>query len=279
LTTLTFLLSSATAHAKPSFWLAESSACAGDLVHFTISGVDGNVAYALEVDNIQVLKGASDGAVSGTFTVPDRGDAVRGVAVEAEIRKPGRRKTVESELDCLGSALPVTAPPVPSTSPPGAVAPQAAPSPEAIRSPDAIEGPPSAPAVTPQSNRRRRGSHKRQVIEPPPNVARSRERRRRARPDRDRRKHHAGTRNRRSKRAARGTAPLFDGIPQPGRGQHPATEPTTPRPAVLVATGARPGGGVYAAIVVPVLLGLAALALAGTAVLRRRRLASRRGSD
>jgi hypothetical protein len=281
LTTLTFLLSSAAAHAKPSFGVVESSARAGDLVHFTISGVDGNVDYALEVDDMQVLEGTSDGVVSDTFTVPDLGDAVRTVAVEAEIRANGRLKKVETDLDYLGPALPLTGPPTPSTAPAVPVVPQAVPTPEAIHSPEAIEGPPPAPAVTLQSNRRRRQSHKRQVVERPRHAARSRERRRRVHRGSDRRKHHAATRNRRSKRAAPGTPPLFGGITEPGRGQHPATEPTAPRPAVLVATGPRPGlgGGAYPAVVVPVLLGLAALALAGTAMLRRRRLASRRESD
>jgi hypothetical protein len=42
---------------------------------------------------------------------------------------------------------------------------------------------------------------------------------------------------------------------------------------------ARPGDGMHAAVVVPALFGLAAVALAGTALLRRRRLTSMRGRD
>jgi hypothetical protein len=249
-------------------------------VHFTISGVDGNVAYALEVDDMQVLEGTSDGAVSGTFTVPDLVDCASTVAVDAEIHTPGRWRKVESDLDYLGSALPVAGPPTPSVSAPVPVAPQAAPSPEAIHSPGAAEGPPGAPAPTPQAHRRRRQSRKRQVVEPPRHVTRGRERRGRVHRGRHRRKHRAAARHRRSKGASLETGPLSGGIPDPGNGPHAATEPTVPPPAVLVATGARgTDGGAYPAVVVPTLLGLAALALASTALLRRRRLASRRDSD
>jgi len=53
-----------------------------------------------------------------------------------------------------------------------------------------------------------------------------------------------------------------------------------PRTAELAATAvAAGGGGVDAALTVPALLGLAALALAGTAAGRRRALASRSRRD
>jgi hypothetical protein len=269
LTTLTFLLSSATAHAKPTFGLTETSARAGDLVHFTIAGVDGSMSYALEVDGTQVLDGTSDGGVSGTFTVPDLGDESWTVTVDAKIRGAGKRKNLQSELQYLGSALPVTDPPAQAPAPAVPVVPQAAPSPQQIYSPDAVDGTSPAPAVKPRSRHRRRHTRKRHAIEVPRRVvARSGERRRRAHRRPARRKHDAAARKARSKRAARRTAPLFDGIPVPGGG-------LAPRPALLVATtGGRPA---HTAIVVPTMLGLAAIALAGTALLRRRRLASRRG--
>ena len=75
--------------------------------------------------------------------------------------------------------------------------------------------------------------------------------------------------------------------PRRGAGAHSgagvgyvALNAIAPHTAVLAARSVRAGGdGANAAIVVPALLGLAALALAGTAVLRRRRLASRAARD
>jgi hypothetical protein len=278
LTTLTFLLSVSTAHAKPAFGLTESSARAGDLVHFTISGVDGGVTYALEVDDTEVVEGTGDGGVSGTFTVPDLGDAVRTVTVDAKIRGSGRRKSLQSELEYLGSALPLTGP-LPAPPPAVPVVSQEVPPSEPSYSPDAIERTSPAPAVTRRSSHRRRESRKRHAIEPARHVARSGERRRRAHRRRDRRHHGAAARKTRSKRAAEPATPLSDGVPVPGGpAQRPGAEPLAPSPA-LVAMGARAGDAGGTAVMVPALLGLGALALAGTAVLRRRRLVSRRGRD
>jgi hypothetical protein len=279
LTVLTFLLSVATAHAKPSFGVVERSARAGDLVHFTISGVDGTVTYALEVDDTRVLEGTSGGALSGTFTVPDLGDAVRTVTVEAQIRGPDRRRKVERELEYLGSALPVTDPPTPASPPAVPVLPQVAPSLEPAYSPDATEGTSHAPAAAPRSSPRRPKGRKRHAIAPARHVARTGERRRLVHRRRDRRNRDAATRNTRSRRTSLETGPLSGAVPDTGGAQQPGSARS--RPAVLVATGARPGDGkgVNAALLVPALLGLAALALTGTAVLRRRRLASRPGSD
>src|SRR5207302_6622341 len=158
---LIFLLSAAAAHARPSFELADSAARAGDVVHFSISGVDVSATYEVAVDAQQVLEDVSGSPVSGTFTVPDLGDAFRTVSVEAEIRGPDKRKKIKRKLEYLGSALPVTGPPAPAipppAPPPSAPPPSAppvvalgAPSPEPIYPPDAIEETPPAPAATPR---------------------------------------------------------------------------------------------------------------------------------
>jgi hypothetical protein len=284
-TTVIFLLSAAVAHAQPSLELTESAARAGDLVHFSISGADGSITYALEVDDKQVLEGTG-GAVSDTFTVPDLGDVVRTVTVEAEIRGSDKRKKLKRKLLYLGSALPALGPPAPApTAAVPAVVPAAPPSTQPIYSPNAIEGPSPAPAVTPRSRRRPRQSRKRRAVGPPRHVARSEERRRHAHRGHGRRNRDAETRNTRSKRPAPWAAPLFETVPEPGARARPgggifSLNAIAPRTAVLAATTARSGdGGGRAAVVVPALLGLAGLALAGTAVLRRRRLASRPKRD
>jgi hypothetical protein len=279
LTSLTFLLSSATAHAKPGFDLAESSARAGDLVHFSISGVDSSVTYDLEVDGTTVFESTGDGVLSATFTVPDLGDDPTTVTVEADIRGSGKRRKLQRDLEYLGAALPVPDPPAQAPSPAAPVAPPADASAGPSYSSDAANGTSPTAAVTPRPRHPRRKSGKRHAAKPQRRVTRTGERRRRAHPVGDRRKHHAATRKR-SKRTARRPVPFFDGFPQPAQPeQHPAPEPTTPRPAVLVATGTHSGGGSRAPFVVPGLFGLAALGLAGTAMLRRRRLASRPRRD
>jgi hypothetical protein len=274
------LLSAAPAHAHRAFELTEAAAHAGDLVHFSISASEGPVTYELEVGDKEVLQGTGVAAVSGTFTVPDLGDAARTVTVEAEVRGSEKKKKLKRKLDYLGPALPVTRPPAPAPPPAAVVVPQAAPSPEPIHSPKAMQGAPPQPASTPQSGRRPRQSRKRRGTAPPPQVSRGSERRRGVHRRRDRSNRDAAARKTRSKHPAPRTAPLFDGIPEPGArpGANDgffSLNAIAPPPAVLAATSARSGSGSSLAIVVPALLGLAALTLAATAALRRRRLASR----
>jgi hypothetical protein len=78
------------------------------------------------------------------------------------------------------------------------------------------------------------------------------------------------------------TAPLFDGIPEPGSTRHhrpgkedrvAAPKATAPRTAKLAAR-VDPAGQSAAAVLIPALLAFASLVLAGTALLRKRRLAS-----
>ena len=279
LTTLTFLLSAAVAQASPSFQLTDSSARAGDLVHFSISGIDGSGTYELEVDDTYVLDGTSAGPISGTFAVPDLGDAARTVTVEAKIWASGRRKNMWSDLEYLGSALPVIEPPAQAPTPAAPTAPQPAASPAPDYTPNAVDGSPASAVKT--RSKHRRHSRRRRATEPLRHVARNGERRRRAHHGHHHRRRGAATRHARHKRAGRQTSRLLDGVSKPGTppqaNQHAGPGRTAPHTAVLVATGARPGKGMTAAAVVPALLGFAALVLAGTAVVRRRRLVARRG--
>jgi hypothetical protein len=281
-TTLGFLLSSATAHAKASLVLTEGSARAGDLVHFTISGVDGSTTYALLLDGMQVSEGTADGPISGAFTVPDLGDGAWTVTIAADIRRPGKRRWAESKLGYLGPALPVTPPSAPPPAPATPVVPQVSEPTQPVRLPDTTEPSKQAPAVVTRP-RRRRQSRKPHPLEPHPAEARSGRPRRHANRGRDRRNHHRSeTRKTHSKRKGRRRAPLSLGIPEPtGGARQPGPNPAVSRPGVLVATGAHAvnGGGAHAAVLVPAVLGLAALGLAGTAVLRRRRLATRPRRD
>jgi hypothetical protein len=291
-TTVIFLLSASAAHAHPNFELTEGAARAGDVVGFSISGIDGSATYELEIDDTQVLQGAGDGVVSGTFAVPDLGGAIRTVTVEAEIRGSDKRKKVKRKLDYLGPALPVVGLPAPvlPASVPAAVAPQANPSPEPTHSPSTVSETRSAPAVTAPSRRPPRQSRKRRAVEPTLQVARRGERRRRAHRPHKRRHRDGGAKNTRPERIAPGTVRYFGVFPGPepsarpggGGGEHrsPIRKANTRPAAGLAAPDARPSDhGPLAAVVVPGLLALAGFALAGTAVLRRRRLASRPASD
>jgi hypothetical protein len=232
----------------------------------------------LEVDDEDVLEGNGSGAVSGTFTMPDLGDEVRTVAVEAEIRAADKRKKVKRKLEYLGSAVPITAlaPAVPAVT-------YAAPSPESISSPHAIEGA-SPPGARRRSSPRPRESRKRGSIEPRRHVAPGGKRR----ADRGRRNRDAVPGKTRPKRRAPRTAAQFDGVPEPGAGGRRgdgrgilSVNAIGTRRAVLAAARARPRdtGGLDAAVLVPALLGLAGLTLAATTMLRKRQLASGPGRD
>jgi hypothetical protein len=284
------LLSATAADAHPSFEITAPSARAGDLVNFSISGVEGRVTYALQVGDKHILDGTGGGdaagdVISGTFTFPDLGAAVRSITVEAEIQGADKRKKGKRKLEYLGPAPRPTGPPAPAPPPPlPAVAPQPTQSQQPIHSPNRTDQASPPPAVTPPSSRGPRQSGERRAIESPRHAARSGERRGRAHRGRVHADRDVRTGNTRSKRPPPRTAPLFDGVPEPGAGAYAddgdgisGPNGTARRAAVVAPTGARLGdGGVNAAVVVPALLGLAALALAGTAVFRRRVL--RRGA-
>lgn len=280
------LLSAAAAHARPTFELAETSARAGDVVHFYISGVEDSVAYEVEVADTYLLDDAGVGdVVSGTFTVPDLGDEPWTVTVEVKMWWLDKRRTVKRRLDYLGHPRPETETAAPAA--PATVADavrQGAPAPEPPSAPKAApEGTSLVPASKPQS-RRPRQSRKGGATESPRHLERSAERRRGAHHGRDHRNRDAKPTHRRSKYPGRHITQFFDGYAEPRAGARPgggngffALNAIAPRTAALAGTAAHPGGGADASVVVPGLLALTALTLAGTAMLRRRRLVSRRG--
>jgi hypothetical protein len=258
----------AVAQARTSFEVTASSARAGDLVPFTISGVDGSLTYEVQVDGTAVLDGDGDGDVAGTFTMPDLGDDPYAVTVAATIWRPHRRTTISTELDYLGPAPPVASPPAEDPAPTISVGAQGDPSSQPAAPKSAKRPSPSAVQKKPSSGRRKDERSRR--IEPRRRVARSRERRAsaRGRHRHDHRRHHRVTRSRRFHHRKHRTGRAG------GSSEPSAVEPKTASPAVLVV--ARPVVHESpVATVVPALLALAALSLAGTVVLRRRRLASR----
>jgi hypothetical protein len=297
------LLSVAAAQAKPDFDIAENGARAGEAVHFSIADLTGSVSYEIEVADRDVLKGSSAGSVVfSTFTMPDLGDKSRSVTVEAEIRDAKKKQKVKEKLQYLGRTPAVRdddddvvkSPPAPQLPSPE---PEAAPQTHtpAAAPVAAVPAAPAPPAVThlplrrPASSGKARGMRKNKSRKHRKKTDSHRAVRRR--PHRRRGKHHS---SRRSGGAKLGksrvriplprTAPLFEGVPEPGAGRHrPGTRgaggnPATPPAAALVAARTAQGDdtGVSAAVMVPALLGLAALALAGMTVLRRRST-SRRG--
>jgi hypothetical protein len=271
------LASVAAAHADLSFVLTgpETQARAGDPVHFSVTGAQKLVSYELEVGDTEVLEGS---AVSGQFTMPDLGGTARSVTVEAELRGPGKKKTtVKRKLMYLGPALeaggptqaqPVTLPAVPQ---------QAVSVPETTYTPAAavIPAPPAPPSAKPATRRstktRPRHEGKRHKVKRQRSTPKSR--------GSTHRKHHSRDKasGARTKGPAPRTAPLFDGVPEPGPPRHPrgndapGLKAIAPRTAALTATGGAGGGESTLAILVPGLVGLAAFALAGITLVRRQR--------
>jgi hypothetical protein len=283
---LFFVTSVGVARADPGFTLVEAEARAGDLVHFSITGAHGPVTYELEIGDHDVVEDAvgAGSVIVGEFTLPHLGDSGKTVTVEADIRERHDRTKVKRKLRYLGAALPPTrAAPPPQAAPEPAAEPPALPAaaaPAPANPPSAAPPPPPAgaaqdsadPATRARTVRRRSARRGRQ------GGVRSRGSRpaRGGKPDRrsPRRK------SRKKKRGAR-TAPLFDGVPEPGAGNylsgrsggHASVNAIAPPAATLVAARTAPGdGGLSAAVLVPGLMGVAALMLTGIAVHRRRRL-------
>ena len=241
------------------------------------------MSFEVYVDGDYVLDGTGVDAVSGTFTMPDLGDDGWTVGVAAVIWDSDRRRKIERAVDYLGQALPPARPPaptVPSAAP--AVAPQGSSSPAPSSSPASVGGTSTTPSA-PSSSHRSQRSRTRRATKPARQLSRRGERHGRAHRARDRRKRHAAKRKhgKRSVRWVRLPYPRRGAVATSGEGVgYVSLNAIAPHTAVLAAEHVRAGGdGANAAIVVPALLGLATLALAGTAVLRRRRLASRPRRD
>ena len=80
-------------------------AAAGDVVHFSVSDIDEDETYVLEIGDRRLAEGSGTDAeeVSGQFTMPDLGGGERKVTVEAEIGERGRdTTTVKRKLRYLG---------------------------------------------------------------------------------------------------------------------------------------------------------------------------------
>jgi len=282
------LVGAAPAYAGPSLHTTESEARAGEVVHFSISDIDEDETYVLQIGDRRLGEGSGTDAeeVSGQFTMPDLGGGERKVTVEAEVGERNDTRTVKRKLRYLGGpapapALTVADPPLPAPTPAPVLVPPAAPaagSAQTLTAPGTAASEP--PAIRPRSRRaprQARPEHRSGRRQSASNRAESRN------PDSavERTKRKKATAKAKRERAR--TAPLFDGIPESGAGGSgtggadagsglEGRKTIAPPAAALTGAGAELGdGGPAAAVLVPALLGLAALVLAGTALLRRRR--------
>jgi hypothetical protein len=283
---LVLLAGAAPAHAGPSLRLAEYESRAGEVMHFSISDIDEDETYVLEIGDRRVADGSGTEAeeISGQFTMPDLGGGERKVTVEAEIGDEDDSTTVKRKLRYLGGPAPAPAIAGPPAPPPPAPAPASlTPAP---RAPDPIPAltVPAAPASpssgdTTRSKRATRRARKGRTTEQRPSPPRRVESRRH-----DSASKLAKRKRAKAKRDRPRTAPLFDGVPEsssggaaaPARpagslGLNAVAPPTAALTRAAADTGAQAGPAL--AVLVPALLGLAALALGCTAVLRGRRRA------
>lgn len=264
------------AYAGPGLRLTPEAA-AGDVVHFSVSDIDEDETYVLEIGDRRLAEGSGTDAeeVSGQFTMPDLGGGERKVTVEAEIGERGDTTTVKRKLRYLGAPTPAPAiavpPPAPPAPVPAALTPAAvAPAPmQTSTAPDAPAPPATVdrtrPKRTPRQARKGRTTERRRVAS-----------RRKASAVKRARK----TKSKRKRELAR-TAPLFDGVPESSSGSAAPGRPTESSglnaiapPAAALARAATDTGadaGPAAAVIVPALLGIAGIALVGTAALRSRR--------
>ena len=276
----------APAYAGADLRLIEPEARSGDAVHFLLQDVDEDETYVIEVGDRKVAEGRGSEAeeVSGQFAMPELGGAHRKVTVEAEIAEPGeRRKTVKRKIQYLGAAAPIAEAPAPPPAPAPAAVPQPAPAlepahllpPGEVPGAELPSGQPSQARSTPRSRRPSREAREQQT------TARQTARRRSANGGHRSRTRRPASKRPRTKRPAPRTAPLFDGVPESGfrSGGGPTggigfsglSAIVPPTAALTAAPGSGDGGALGAAVLVPALLGLAALLLAGTALVRARR--------
>ena len=273
--------------ADPTFLLAQSEARAGDTVQFSITGAKKRVAYEIEVGGKEVLEGSgsANGVILGQFTMPDLGASSKTVTVEAEIDEQRGTTVARRKLQYLLLTAPeplVSAPP-PATTPGAApvlpvVLQQAAPVPPAPA--HTISPAPAAAPVAPAPVGKHSSRAPRQARGEPRVTSRNRGPKRHVAVKKRRAKHRV---KHSTKRRAARTAPLFDGIREAGSGPESAAQADAPgflsmnaiAPPTSVLSAAR-GDGLNAAVMVPALLSLVALAIAGTALLRKRLTAPRR---
>jgi hypothetical protein len=261
-----------------------SEAAAGDVVHFSVSDIDEDETYVLEIGDRRLAEGSGNDAeeVSGQFTMPDLGGGERKVTVEAEIGERGERDTttVKRKLRYLGAPTPAPAaaiaapPPAPPAPVPAALTPAAVTPPEPIPSLSAPAPPASRATADRTRSKRTRRARKRRTTE-----QRRVESRRNTSAVKRPKKGKETAKPKRTRERAR-TAPLFDGVPEssggsaaPGRSNGSSgLNAIVPPPATLTRAATHGAySGPAAAVLAPALLGLAALALVGTATLRSRR--------
>jgi hypothetical protein len=153
------LLGAVDANADPSFVLATSQATAGDAVHFSISGLESDATYLLEIGDEDVASGSPAGnRVSGVFTMPNLGDTGRRVTVEAQIGQSGETTILTRTLEYLAPTRAATPGPTGTTA---GEAPQPAPSipsQPTVQPGPSVQGAPSLEPTPPSPARKRRGS-------------------------------------------------------------------------------------------------------------------------
>ena len=253
------------------------------MVHFSISDIDEDETYVLEIGDRRLAEGSGTKAeqVSGQFAMPDLGGGARTVTVEAEIGERNDMTTVKRTLRYLGALAPAPAtsgqPPAPPAPVPAAPTPTVdTPNPtHATTTPD----PPASRATVDRKRSERAPRHRRK---------RRKAERLQSSPKRvaGHRRDSAVKRAKRKKETAKPkrerprTAPLFDGVPEssggsaaPGRSTGSSGVNESALPSATLTRAATDGAyaGPAAAVLAPMLLGLAALALVGTALLRSRR--------
>jgi hypothetical protein len=272
------------AQADPRFSVDTPEAHAGDAVQFTISNVDDEVTYVVEVEDRVVASGTTpdDEGVSGGFTMPDLGSKARSVTVEAQMTEDGDRDTVKRRIEYLG---PAPAPEPAAAAPAAPSVPAAPPPPAGPAHAPAVVTPAGAPSsAAPREETTRRAARKRHARQ------RARKRTRKGAPvpsatarraKQPRRRKSGGARVPRSR--VLHDAPLFRGVPEePGgssadagasgpssKGSATAAAPPHVRAAPASATDSpwpKPTDAV------PLALAMVALLLAGIVVARRRRL-------
>lgn len=272
--------SAAAAHADPGFRLTESAASAGDTVHFAISDAEDVKRYTIEIAGRPVAEGgkARHETITGTFTMPDLGGSARNVVVDARMKEHGETDTASRTLRYIVAAAvepppPAAAPVIPAATEPAPAPPPAAPVAPAPPEAPAAYDPPhtlttAAPSVTRAAPPRRASTGGRTSARHA--VIRTRDRK---------------AKRTRSRRTRARTAPLFDGVPEAARAEGGPGGPsslnsiTGSTVAASSSSGIQGGGDAFkAAVIVPALMGFAALLLAGTALARNRRLhAAHRG--
>jgi hypothetical protein len=285
LSILILLSSAGVAQADPRFTLTESQARAGEAVHFSIAGADGSFKYGLEVGDVAVLNGSAAKLVSGQFTMPDLGAAGKTVTVEARIQEPEDTTTATRILAYLPPAPPPAAPvQAPPASPPAAVAP-AQPASQPTHSLPAQQQTEKRDPEPPRQHQRQSAAQGNPDRGPSSMGGKKEENGKKDKKDKgkkdkdkqkkDKKKKDKNKKDKDKKKKDKDNAG-GGGAGKGGGGFGALNAIFPPSAASIAPPGAGPNGGPNPAILLPALVGLAALMLAGATLGRRRRLAGAR---